>query len=250
MLDFFEQLGRQINPIPAVLAETFISLNACQKLEGIRFRGCAHLLQVWALSHFWKIPTLVLPNMSSPNFSPLREFLAKEWPEIKRSKWVDIFKDRRYEEIVWRVPWLGRTKILYKCGDYDYLMLLDLRKTPKQWEEDIKQAVAEERERDRREVETYKRMVLDEKDKGKRAAEKSKRAFEGESVTAWKRKAHDCKVRSYELQSVFDATSEKLTQSQAHLDELQTKIHTTITAKTRQDLIKLLQDYHDVFAWS
>ncbi|KAL4280265.1 hypothetical protein GQ457_03G011170 [Hibiscus cannabinus] len=124
MLDFFEQLGRQINPIPAVLAETFISLNACRKLEGIRFRGCAHLLQVWALSHFWKIPTLVLPNMSSPNFSPLREFLAKEWPEIKRSKWVDIFKDRRDEEIVWRVPWLGRTKILYKCGDYNYLMLL------------------------------------------------------------------------------------------------------------------------------
>ncbi|KAL4326397.1 hypothetical protein GQ457_11G025490 [Hibiscus cannabinus] len=124
MLDFFEQLGRQINPIRAVLAETFISLNACRKLEGIRFRGCAHLLQVWALSHFWKIPTLVLPNMSSPNFSPLREFLAKEWPEIKRGKWVDIFKDRRDEEIVWRVPWLGRTKILYKCGDYNYLMLL------------------------------------------------------------------------------------------------------------------------------
>ncbi|KAL4367586.1 hypothetical protein GQ457_05G010780 [Hibiscus cannabinus] len=40
------------------------------------------------------------------------------------SKWVDIFKDRRDEEIVWRVPWLGRTKILYKCGDYNYLMLL------------------------------------------------------------------------------------------------------------------------------
>ncbi|KAL4325455.1 hypothetical protein GQ457_11G025500 [Hibiscus cannabinus] len=28
------------------------------------------------------------------------------------------------------------------------------------------------------------------------------------------------------------------------------KIDTTITAKTRQNLIKLLQDYHDVFAWS
>ncbi|KAL4324891.1 hypothetical protein GQ457_11G032970 [Hibiscus cannabinus] len=28
------------------------------------------------------------------------------------------------------------------------------------------------------------------------------------------------------------------------------KIGTTITAKTRQNLIKLLQDYHDVFAWS
>ncbi|KAL4302828.1 hypothetical protein GQ457_10G013380 [Hibiscus cannabinus] len=55
---------------------------------------------VWALSHFWKIPTLVLSNMSSPNFSPLREFLAKEWPKIKRSKWVDIFKDCHDEEIV------------------------------------------------------------------------------------------------------------------------------------------------------
>ncbi|KAL4362152.1 hypothetical protein GQ457_04G014110 [Hibiscus cannabinus] len=128
MLVFFEQLGRQINHVPAVLAETFISLNACRKLE------------------------------------------AKEWPEIKRSKWVDIVKGRRDEEIVWRVPWLGHTKILYKCGDYDYLMLL------------------------------------------------------GESVTAWKRKAHDCKVRSYELQCLFDATSEKLTQSQAHVAELQTKV--------------------------
>ncbi|KAL4360959.1 hypothetical protein GQ457_04G018900 [Hibiscus cannabinus] len=102
MLDFFEQLGRQINLVPAVLAETFISLNACRKLEGKRFKGCSQMLQVWALSHFSKIPTLALPNMSSPNFSPLREFLAKEWSKIKRRKWVDIFKDHRDEEIVWR----------------------------------------------------------------------------------------------------------------------------------------------------
>ncbi|KAL4278562.1 hypothetical protein GQ457_03G022650 [Hibiscus cannabinus] len=49
-----------------------------------------------------EILTLVLPNIPSLNFSPLREFLAKEWPKIKRSKWVDIFKDRRDERIVWR----------------------------------------------------------------------------------------------------------------------------------------------------
>ncbi|KAL4387376.1 hypothetical protein GQ457_09G011320 [Hibiscus cannabinus] len=81
MLDFFEQLKMGINSVLVVLVETFISLNACRELEGVRFKGCAHLLQVWAL------------NLND-------------------------------EEIVWRVPWLGRAIVLYKCGDYDWLMLI------------------------------------------------------------------------------------------------------------------------------
>ncbi|KAK8601473.1 hypothetical protein V6N12_051306 [Hibiscus sabdariffa] len=66
-------------------------------------------------------------------------------------------------------------------------------------------------------------MMLKERKKGKQATKSSKRAFErGKQVT--KRKAHNNKICSYELQSLFDETNEKLTQCQAHVAELQAKV--------------------------
>ncbi|KAK8684181.1 hypothetical protein V6N13_040212 [Hibiscus sabdariffa] len=65
ILDLFNQLEHGINPVPAILAETFISLNACRELEGGRFRGCAPLLMVWIKSHFWKTPRTILPEVET-----------------------------------------------------------------------------------------------------------------------------------------------------------------------------------------
>ncbi|KAL4319519.1 hypothetical protein GQ457_18G010460 [Hibiscus cannabinus] len=51
IFEVFNQFQFGISPIPMILAETFLSLNACRQLEG-RFRGCAPLLYVWIKSHF------------------------------------------------------------------------------------------------------------------------------------------------------------------------------------------------------
>ncbi|MFQ6634979.1 hypothetical protein Gotur_010966 [Gossypium turneri] len=50
--DLFDQLDRRVTPVPAILAEMFRSLSACQRTGEGRFIVCAQLLLVWFHSHF------------------------------------------------------------------------------------------------------------------------------------------------------------------------------------------------------
>ncbi|KAL4325024.1 hypothetical protein GQ457_11G002140 [Hibiscus cannabinus] len=126
IFEVFNQFKYNISPVPAILAETFLSLNACRQLEGGRFRGCVPLLYVWIKSHFWKIPRETLSGINFTNFSPLKEFLEKTWDEVDSTKWVEAFRNLQDHDLVWRVPWLRCRKFLYRCSDHDWLMLLGL----------------------------------------------------------------------------------------------------------------------------
>ncbi|MBA0607443.1 hypothetical protein Godav_019741, partial [Gossypium davidsonii] len=44
--DLFDQLDRRVTPVPAILAETFRSLNACWRMGEGRFIRCAQILLV------------------------------------------------------------------------------------------------------------------------------------------------------------------------------------------------------------
>ncbi|KAL4383738.1 hypothetical protein GQ457_15G000010 [Hibiscus cannabinus] len=124
--DLFNQLEHGINPVPAILAETFISLNACRELERGRFRGCTPMLMVRIKSLFWKTPKTVLPGIGSMYFSPLKEFLVEQWEEVDPSKWVEAFRNLQEQDLVWRTPWLRTRSFLYRCYEYNWLMLLGL----------------------------------------------------------------------------------------------------------------------------
>ncbi|MFQ6651974.1 hypothetical protein Gotur_024068 [Gossypium turneri] len=50
--DFFDRLYKRVTPIPAILIETFRSLNECRRAGEGRFLGCAQLLLAWFHSHF------------------------------------------------------------------------------------------------------------------------------------------------------------------------------------------------------
>ncbi|MFQ6655191.1 hypothetical protein Gotur_025864 [Gossypium turneri] len=50
--DLFDQLSKGVTPVPAILAETFRSLNACRRAGEGRFIECAQLLLAWFHSHF------------------------------------------------------------------------------------------------------------------------------------------------------------------------------------------------------
>ncbi|MBA0717336.1 hypothetical protein Golax_005167, partial [Gossypium laxum] len=50
-----EQWVTTVTPVPAILAKTFRSLNACRRTGDERFIGCAQLLLAWFHSHFWKV---------------------------------------------------------------------------------------------------------------------------------------------------------------------------------------------------
>ncbi|KAG8471699.1 hypothetical protein CXB51_036344 [Gossypium anomalum] len=73
--DIFDRLSKGIIPMPAILAETFRSLNACRRVGEGRFIGCAQLLLSWFHSHFWKVEK-VSYRVFSENYSPLKELAA------------------------------------------------------------------------------------------------------------------------------------------------------------------------------
>ncbi|KAG8485424.1 hypothetical protein CXB51_021017 [Gossypium anomalum] len=126
VFDFFERLKQGVNPVPTILAETFRSLSTCRRIEKGRFIGCAQLLNVWILSHFWKVERTPF-HMFSKTFAPLEAYLKKEWPkEITEQHWVSVFQNLRAEDITWRAPWIRPSVLLYKCGSQDWVPLLGL----------------------------------------------------------------------------------------------------------------------------
>ncbi|KAL4272344.1 hypothetical protein GQ457_13G011990 [Hibiscus cannabinus] len=105
LFDVFDQFRYGFNPAPAILIETFISLNSFRELEGGRFRGCSQLLYVWIKSHFWKTPKL---------------------EEVDPTKWVEAFRNFQEQDLVWRTPWVLTIEYLYRCYDHHWLMLMGL----------------------------------------------------------------------------------------------------------------------------
>ncbi|KAG8497735.1 hypothetical protein CXB51_007375 [Gossypium anomalum] len=120
VFDFFERLKQGVNPVPTILAETFRSLSTCRRVGKGRFIGCAQLLNVWILSHFWKVERTPF-HMFSKTFAPLEAYLKKEWPkEITEQHWVSVFQNLCAEDITWRAPWIRPSVLLYKCGSQDW----------------------------------------------------------------------------------------------------------------------------------
>ncbi|KAG8474138.1 hypothetical protein CXB51_033682 [Gossypium anomalum] len=126
VFDFFERLKQGVNPVPTILAETFRSLSTCRRVGKGRFIGCAQLLNVWILSHFWKVERTPF-HMFSKTFAPLEAYLKKELlREVTEQHWVSVFQNLRAEDIMWRAPWIRPSVLLYKCGGQDWVPLLGL----------------------------------------------------------------------------------------------------------------------------
>ncbi|XP_039030865.1 uncharacterized protein LOC120165406 [Hibiscus syriacus] len=52
IVDLFEKLNKNADPVPTILAETFRSLNSYRREGEGRFIGCAPLLLIWILNYF------------------------------------------------------------------------------------------------------------------------------------------------------------------------------------------------------
>ncbi|MBA0636295.1 hypothetical protein Godav_024685, partial [Gossypium davidsonii] len=89
--------GLRVTPVPTILAETFRSLNACRRA------------------------------VFSENYSPLKEIAATpRKDDISEEKWLVILQNLHEEDIEWRAPWLLSDEILYRCGSYDWVPLLEI----------------------------------------------------------------------------------------------------------------------------
>ncbi|XLR14569.1 hypothetical protein HN51_035478 [Arachis hypogaea] len=41
-----------------------------------------------------------------------------------KAQWISFFQNLTDDQIVWRAPWLAQVPILYRCGDYPWVILL------------------------------------------------------------------------------------------------------------------------------
>ncbi|KAG8489919.1 hypothetical protein CXB51_016001 [Gossypium anomalum] len=124
--DLFDRLSKGTTPVPAILAETFRSLNACRRAGEGRFIGCAQLLLSWFHSYFWKVEK-VSYRVFSENYSPLKELAATpRRDDITEENWMTILQNLQEENIEWRAPWMVPDEILYRCGDFDWVPLLGI----------------------------------------------------------------------------------------------------------------------------
>ncbi|MBA0809061.1 hypothetical protein Gohar_024745, partial [Gossypium harknessii] len=119
-------LDKKVTPVPAILAETFRSLNACRRADKGRFIGCTQLLLAWFHSHFWKVEK-VSYRVFSEDYSPLKELVAtSRRDDISEEKWIAILQNLQDEDIEWRAPWMLPNEILYRCGNFDWVPLLGI----------------------------------------------------------------------------------------------------------------------------
>ncbi|MBA0881638.1 hypothetical protein Goshw_013390 [Gossypium schwendimanii] len=94
---------RRVTPILAIMAETFRSLNACQKVDKVSYR------------------------VFCENYSPLKELAATaRRDDISKEKCMAILQNLQEEDIEWRAPWLLPDEILYLCRDFDWVPLLEI----------------------------------------------------------------------------------------------------------------------------
>ncbi|KAG8485257.1 hypothetical protein CXB51_021794 [Gossypium anomalum] len=126
VIDLFNRLEKGITPVLAILAETFKSLNTCQKTGEGRFIGCAQLLMVWFHGHFWKVER-VSYRVFSKSYSPLKEEAAIQRREdITDEKWIEILQNLKEGDIEWRAYWMVPDEIMYRCGNFDWMPLLGI----------------------------------------------------------------------------------------------------------------------------
>ncbi|KAK5839002.1 hypothetical protein PVK06_007756 [Gossypium arboreum] len=121
--DLFDHLEKGIMLVPAILAETFRSVSMCWKAGEGRFIGCGQLLMVWFHGHFWKV-NRVSYRVFSESYSPLKEKVAmQKTDDISEEKWIEILQNLKEEDIEWRAFWMVPDEILYRCGNFDWVLL-------------------------------------------------------------------------------------------------------------------------------
>ncbi|MBA0755332.1 hypothetical protein Gogos_021185 [Gossypium gossypioides] len=129
--NLFDRLDKRVTPVPTILAETFRSLNACQRAGEGRFIGCVQLLLAWFHSHFWKVDK-VSYRVFSENYSPLKDIITTpRRDDISEEKWMAILQNLQEEDIEWRALWLLPDEILYLRD-----MSMQLEKKIEQMEEE------------------------------------------------------------------------------------------------------------------
>ena len=124
VIDVIEQIEGQANPVPAIVAETFRTLNFCRRSENRDLVCCIQMLYVWIRSHFWGTnPTFLKFYMG--DFFPITQFCKMVWLRNQsRAQWVITLQNLESTDITWKAPWMPRESMLYGFRDNLWVPLL------------------------------------------------------------------------------------------------------------------------------
>ncbi|XP_016747490.1 uncharacterized protein [Gossypium hirsutum] len=95
VVDLFDRISKQNTPMPAILAET----------------------------HFWRVDKVPC-RVFFKDYSPLKEAAATPRRDgITEERWIEILQNFQEEDVMWKVPWVTPSEILYRCGNFDWVPL-------------------------------------------------------------------------------------------------------------------------------
>ncbi|KAJ1441614.1 hypothetical protein SESBI_01236 [Sesbania bispinosa] len=110
-----------LNPVPAILADTLLTLEVCQKRNGGTLKCCTHLLYVWIITHMYACELRTLfPD-------PLRDFGRIKVKRQEAREWKKELADIQDNKIAWTCPWYSPYEVIFSCGDFANVPLMGPR---------------------------------------------------------------------------------------------------------------------------
>ncbi|KAJ1431904.1 hypothetical protein SESBI_06878 [Sesbania bispinosa] len=98
-----------LNPVPAILADTLLTLEVCQKKNGGTLKCCTHLLYVWIITHMYACELRTLfPD-------PLRDFGRIKVKMQEAREWKKELADIQDNKIAWTCPWYSPYEVIFSC---------------------------------------------------------------------------------------------------------------------------------------
>ncbi|KAL2334005.1 hypothetical protein Fmac_015218 [Flemingia macrophylla] len=108
-------------PLPAILADTLLSVDFCHQKQGKTLRCCSKLLYVWGITHFYAFSHMgALPD-------PLRIFLKTPLRRRYALEWQTEVEHWSIDHFFWICPWFRPCNVLIRCGNYPSIPLMGLR---------------------------------------------------------------------------------------------------------------------------
>ncbi|XP_038716337.1 uncharacterized protein LOC120009719 [Tripterygium wilfordii] len=131
VIKMVNHVKHQATPVPAILCETFRSLNHCRVSTEGRFIGCAQLLGIWLISHLKYDKTVGAPFVQFQKDDcqlrdPISDFEKARLQPLKPSmeKWSCFLSSLDEKKVYMRALWHKTDGLIYRCGDFDWVPLI------------------------------------------------------------------------------------------------------------------------------
>lgn len=85
------------------------------------------------MSHIRPPPSFRFPEIKFTSYifstsNPLKEFAVANWDVESpgKAQWIRTLKSLTDDQVIWRAAWTPQTPVLYRCGNYPWVILLGL----------------------------------------------------------------------------------------------------------------------------